>query len=204
MEVDESQTESLLILGLEAEHAPPYSPLNFYCGRINSPIRTACACLVDRPSVILFSARSRAGIQIRVMSSDVIRRWLSGEGACSAEPVARRFGDRSRFGPSDDADCASPAMCLQPGDSRGTGDGLWLRLRLSLTWKCFCISLNSHPIHGSRPIVIRARSMPGVTIQPERKGLEAERFHLSISGQTAIYAPDGHLFLPEGSRFARP
>ena len=56
---------------------------------------------------------------------------------------------------------------------------------------------------GQTEIVSRARSLPGVTIRPDRRGREAERFRLSVSGQTAIYAPDGRLLFTGGITPAR-
>jgi hypothetical protein len=56
---------------------------------------------------------------------------------------------------------------------------------------------------GHTDVVARARSLPGVTIQPDSKGRESERFRLSVSGQTAIYAPDGRLIFTGGITRAR-
>jgi hypothetical protein len=51
---------------------------------------------------------------------------------------------------------------------------------------------------GQTEVVARARSLPGVTIRPDWKGRESERFRLSVSGETAVYAPDGHLIFTGG------
>jgi hypothetical protein len=56
---------------------------------------------------------------------------------------------------------------------------------------------------GQTDVVIRARSMPGVTIRPDPRGREAELFRMSVSGQTAMYASDGRLMFTGGITRAR-
>jgi hypothetical protein len=52
-------------------------------------------------------------------------------------------------------------------------------------------------------LTARARSMPGVFVRADSKGLEAERFGISVSGHTALYGPDGRLLFSGGITWAR-
>ena len=49
----------------------------------------------------------------------------------------------------------------------------------------------------------QARSIPGLTLLADVKGKEAERFGMSTSGHTALYAPDGRLLFSGGITSAR-
>ena len=52
-------------------------------------------------------------------------------------------------------------------------------------------------------LVTQARSIPGVVVIADPKGLESERFGMSVSGHTAVYAPDGRLLFSGGITRAR-
>jgi hypothetical protein len=52
-------------------------------------------------------------------------------------------------------------------------------------------------------LAIRARSLPFVTVRADRKGRESERFGISASGHTVVYAPDGRLLFSGGITRAR-
>jgi hypothetical protein len=49
----------------------------------------------------------------------------------------------------------------------------------------------------------QASSIPGVTVCPDDKGVEARRFHAETSGQTLLYGPDGNLKFQGGITLAR-
>ncbi len=51
--------------------------------------------------------------------------------------------------------------------------------------------------------VSRARLIPGISIQSDRNGLESARFGLSVSGQSALYSPEGRLLFSGGLTAAR-
>ena len=48
-----------------------------------------------------------------------------------------------------------------------------------------------------------AAAIPGVTVQEDRSGREANLFHAETSGQTLLYHPDGHLMFQGGITIAR-
>ena len=52
-------------------------------------------------------------------------------------------------------------------------------------------------------LAIQARSLPGVIVRVDPKGLESARFGISVSGHTALYAPDGRLLFSGGITRAR-
>ena len=62
---------------------------------------------------------------------------------------------------------------------------------------------NASDSWGQTYVVNRARSLPGVRIRPDPEGRESKRFRLSVSGQTAMYDPDGNLIFTGGITAAR-
>jgi hypothetical protein len=47
-------------------------------------------------------------------------------------------------------------------------------------------------------LTIQARSIPGVAVQADPNGLKAASFGMSVSGHTAVYAPNGDLLFSGG------
>ena len=52
-------------------------------------------------------------------------------------------------------------------------------------------------------LTARVRAMPGVAVLTDPDGRESERFGMSVSGQTAVYSPDGRLLFSGGITRAR-
>jgi hypothetical protein len=52
-------------------------------------------------------------------------------------------------------------------------------------------------------LALQARSIPGVAVLADADGGESRRFGMSVSGHTAIYAPDGRLLFSGGITRAR-
>ena len=51
---------------------------------------------------------------------------------------------------------------------------------------------------GHSTLAGMARAIPGVVVRPDRNGVEAGRFGLTVSGQAALYSPDGRLVFSGG------
>jgi hypothetical protein len=52
-------------------------------------------------------------------------------------------------------------------------------------------------------LALKATSIPGVSVRADSNGLESQRFGMSVSGHTAVYAPDGRLLFSGGITRAR-